>query len=183
MTAILRVVFAALCLAATSCNQLPLATSVPTPTLPPSAAASVASARPSADPVGSLVLGGDECFPPSPRTPTQTGSVGLLVGTPAAGTTTRLYIAVTPVLVSGQEWKLIVRMTGNGDLRFSASHTDGTTVTPHQLEGHTGNSSLDPLPGAEWGVFLTFPKSGCWKLAAVRGPDRADAWVLVIPPS
>jgi hypothetical protein len=138
-----------------------------------------ATATPNA--LANVVLGGEACFPPSPRIPTSAGSIGVLVGTPAPGSTVHLFVSASPVLTAAQDWKLIVRMTGLGDLHVVATHDDGTSVTPTQLESHTGSSSLDALGGSEWGVFLTFPKSGCWKLDAQRGSDHAAVWVLVLP--
>jgi len=72
-------------------------------------------------------------------------------------------------------------MTGSGDLVFSAQNTDGTKVQARMVEPHSLGSSLDVFPGSEWGVFVIFPTSGCWKLRAQRSNEYADVWVLVLP--
>ncbi len=134
----------------------------------------------SAAPSG-VVLGDVNCLPPSPRVPSPTGTIGILYGTTAPGSSAQLYIGATPVLKTGLEEKLITRMTGSGDLAVVA--TSGTTnVTPRLIDAHSLGSSYDGVfPGTEWGVFLTFPKAGCWQIHAQRGADAADVWVLVIP--
>ena len=138
-------------------------------------------APPSSSPANSIVLGGEDCLPPSPRIASPTGSLGVLLGTAPEGSPTKLFVSVTPLLSAGPEWKLIVRMTGSGDLVFSAQNTDGTKVQARMVEPHSLGSSLDVFPGSEWGVFVIFPTSGCWKLRAQRSNEYADVWVLVLP--
>ena len=105
----------------------------------------------------------------------------MLLGTPPEGSPTKLFVSVSPLLTAGTEWKFIVRMTGAGELIFTAQKSDGTHAQPRMLEPHPLGSSLDVFPGSEWGVFMTLPTDGCWKLRAQRSNEYADVWVLVLP--
>ena len=71
-----------------------------------------------------------------------------------------------PVQV-GEEVKVVVRMTGEGDLEVSATQPDGgPTEIDWGPESH-GSSSFK-RPGAEWGFGVTFTEPGCWTIALDR---------------
>ncbi len=119
------------------------------------------------------------CVPSSPRIPNATGSIGTVVGTTFTGA--QLFALMHPLIQSGSEVKIVVRMTGTGPVEMVARFTDGTQVQPRLIEPHTQGSSFD-APGDEWGVFYTFPKAGCWQLHFSRRSGTGDIWFIAAPP-
>jgi hypothetical protein len=79
-----------------------------------------------------------------------------------------------------EEVKIVWRMTGTGDLKLSARHPDGTTVTPIWGPEEHGGSNWHH-PGAEWGAGFKFPETGCWRITAQRGKDTGEVDLLVVP--
>lgn len=151
--------------------------------VPPARSALASRPAASAGSTG-LVLGGPRCLPPSPRIPSPTGVIGVLLGTAESASTTQLIAAATPLLTTDVEEKFVVRMTGDGQFDAVALDNDGVRVRPNSIVRHTGQSSFDGVfPGAEWGVLVTFPQPGCWRLHFTLSADAADIWVLVLPKS
>jgi hypothetical protein len=70
-------------------------------------------------------------------------------------------------LPAGETLKIIWRVTGNGDARFSATGPGTATVGPTWGPViHTG--STFEYPGEEWGTGFTFPAPGCWTVHVTR---------------
>jgi hypothetical protein len=82
-------------------------------------------------------------------------------------------------LTAGVPIKLVVRMTGSGDLSVDLTAPDGTSrPLDWGPEPHTG-SNYD-RPGDEWGTGFSFDAAGCWALNLKRdGGDRATFWLTV----
>lgn len=128
------------------------------------------------------IVGGPNCRPTSQLvTLLSGGGPRPLLGTPAAGTDTRAVLAFFLVPIAGVEQKMILRMNGTGALEIHAQHDDGTRIAPNGVDaGHT-SSSYDPIfPGTnEYGVLMTFPKSGCWQVHVQRTGAAADFYLVV----
>jgi hypothetical protein len=79
---------------------------------------------------------------------------------------------------SGDEIKIVWRVTGEGDLSVGFSDPLGN---PRPLvfgpERHGGSSYN--RPGEEWGTGFTFDRSGCWHIALSRGSGTADVWLKI----
>lgn len=120
-------------------------------------------------------LGLPDCAPPSPvlgqevqgTTPGSVTAFGEFQGVDAAKLT-----EATPI-------KLVVRMTGSGELAVDMTAPDGTThLIDWGPERHAA-SNYD-RPGDEWGIGFTFDAPGCWALNLQRdGADRATFWLEV----
>lgn len=86
-----------------------------------------------------------------------------------------------PPVRTGEDVKIVWRVTGSGPLRLPATGPDRRA---HPLvwgpESH-GGSSYD-RPGEEWGAGYRFTRPGCWRLRAVRGGATADVWLRVAAP-
>ncbi|MEV0234202.1 hypothetical protein [Nonomuraea sp. NPDC050786] len=89
-----------------------------------------------------------------------------------------LLFAPGPPLASGEEIKIVWRMTGEGPLRVRASLADGT---PAKLawgpEEHSGSNWQ--RPGQEWGTGFVFPRPGCWKIELTRTRGSGYVWLSV----
>jgi hypothetical protein len=71
---------------------------------------------------------------------------------------------------AGEKVKVVVRMTGAGDLQVSTIGPDGRpAAVDWGPEAHM--SSTFNRPGSEWGFGVTFAEPGCWTIAL----SRADA--------
>lgn len=128
------------------------------------------------------VLGGPNCHPPSQLVTITSGGGPLpLLGTPGPGTDTRAVLAFFLAPVAGVEQKMILRMNGTGALAIHAQHDDGTRIVANGVDSGHISSSYDPIfPGTtEYGVLMTFPKSGCWQLHVQRTDAAADFYVIV----
>jgi hypothetical protein len=120
-------------------------------------------------------LGRQGCDPPSPI-------VGQEVqGTGAASVTAfgEFQGVDAARLIEGTPIKLVVRITGSGDLSVDMTAPDGTA---HGLdwgpEEHTG-SNYD-RPGDEWGTGFSFDAPGCWALNLRRDSgDHATIWLYI----
>jgi hypothetical protein len=77
------------------------------------------------------------------------------------------------------EAKIVVRMTGSGDLTILAEGPAGATVKPvWGPEGHGGSTWT--RPGDEWGTGWNFPTAGCWTVRATRADgSTGDLNILV----
>ena len=76
-----------------------------------------------------------------------------------------------PVRV-GEEVKIVVRITGEGDLRVSPIKPDGSTATLDWGPEPHGGSTFQ-RPGQEWGFGVTFNEPGCWTIALSRTESGA----------
>jgi hypothetical protein len=77
------------------------------------------------------------------------------------------------------EWKLVWRITGEGDLEVAAVDPEGASHEPTAGPTAHGSSNFD-RPGDEWGTFFEFPTPGCWKVIARRGTTEATLTVRVV---
>jgi len=66
----------------------------------------------------------------------------------------------------GKTLKIVWRVTGSGDARFSATGP-GSTVTPAWGPEPHGGSTFQ-YPGDEWGTGFAFPAPGCWTVHVTR---------------
>jgi hypothetical protein len=90
-----------------------------------------------------------------------------------------LLMPISPLPVrTGQELKIVWRMTGSGPLRLSYTGPHGERGTLAWGPEPHGGSNYD-RPGEEWGAGYTFPTAGCWRLHAERTSGSADAWLPV----
>jgi hypothetical protein len=80
-------------------------------------------------------------------------------------------------LPAGRVSKIVWRMTGSGQMRFSATGPRGQRIAPAWSTLHYG-SNWD-RPGEEWGTGFRFPVGGCWTVRATRGTSAATATLLV----
>jgi hypothetical protein len=79
---------------------------------------------------------------------------------------------------SGQEIKVVWRMTGSGAFTFTASDSDGKTAS--LAWGPTAHSSSNwTHPGDEVGTGFTFPHRGCWDIHVARSDVSGDLWLEV----
>jgi hypothetical protein len=93
-----------------------------------------------------------------------------------------LVLSTLPIR-SGDEVKIVWRMTGRGDAAFTAFDPQGIAqplAWGPEFHGGQGASTYH-RPGAEWGVGYTFPTAGCWRLHAERVVGSADVWLTVHP--
>lgn len=79
----------------------------------------------------------------------------------------------------GEEFKLVVRITGAGEVSAAAISPDGSRHEPLRIERHA--SSNFQRPGREWGLFFEFDRRGCWQIAVERGDVRGVITMLVKP--
>lgn len=122
------------------------------------------------------VLGSAGCSPPSPVI----GSV--LQGTASSGVTAYgMLFSATPAALpaDGTTNKMVVRMTGAGELRAHLTSPDGSTRPLDWGPERHGGSTFQ-RPGEEWGVGFSFDLPGCWELDLERGQDAsATFWFMV----
>jgi hypothetical protein len=120
------------------------------------------------------------CRPPSPAKPWHPagGGTGLIEvhGTARVAELWGLVFAPVPVPV-GQEVKIVWRMTGDGPLQVSVTHSDGTPARRTFGPEEHGGSTWD-RPGQEWGTGFVFLKAGCWNLHLARTSGMGDVWLL-----
>jgi hypothetical protein len=119
---------------------------------------------------GGCTSADDRAHAPTPTTPATCTPApiardGTLKGRSDDGTAVSALIErrqTGPVQV-GEEIKVIVRMTGKGDLAVSALAPDGRQTAPEWgPEAHESSTFLGP--GAEWGFGVTFDAAGCWTI-------------------
>lgn len=81
---------------------------------------------------------------------------------------------------SGEELKIVWRMTGQGDLSVSYFAPDGRPgVLTFGPEAHGG--STFQRPGDEWGTGFSFDAAGCWRIHLERSVGSGDVWLAVTP--
>src|ERR1700736_794238 len=122
------------------------------------------SFRPSPGPTTPIaagqVLGASGCKPPSPARPWQgPGGPPELRGTVTGGELWALLDGGQLPEPKGLQVKLIWRVTGNGNLRLSASGPAGRTVQPDWGPESHGGSNLN-RPGGQRGGRVLFPRGG-----------------------
>ena len=79
---------------------------------------------------------------------------------------------------TGNQNKIVWRMTGSGNLELVAYGPDGRMVHPADVTLHEGSSWQ--RPGDEWGSVFVFPSAGCWNIHATRENLAGDVWVMVV---
>ena len=126
--------------------------------------------------LGSLGTAG--CKPPAPVHGWQ-GAAGFPeVGVDSSrGSFWALFFTPVPP-PSGQDIKVVWRMTGTGAFTFKASDADGNTVAPDWGPDAHGGSNWNHR-GDEVGTGFTFPHAGCWNIHVARSDVAADLWVEV----
>jgi hypothetical protein len=101
-------------------------------------------------------------------TPKPIDGAGVLEGDSASGTSVwaLLFRNDGPVR-AGEQVKIVVRMTGAGDLEVTPIEPDGSTATLDWGPEPHGGSTFQ-RPGDEWGIGVTFTEPGCWTIALRR---------------
>lgn len=80
---------------------------------------------------------------------------------------------------TGDELKIVWRMTGQGELSVTYESPDGApAVLTFGPVAHTG-SSYD-RPGDEWGTGFKFDEPGCWHIHLERTEGMGDVWIEVV---
>ena len=109
--------------------------------------------------------------PVSPRSPrdhalqglTEVGTIWALCGAPRAD----------------ENYKIVVRATGEGELSAVAVGPTGDRLEPEAIVAHTASNF--ERPGDEWGVFFTFDRPGCWRIDLSRIELRGSITLQVRP--
>jgi hypothetical protein len=81
---------------------------------------------------------------------------------------------------TGDDVKIVWRMTGSGSMRVRAV-SPGGRVAPLAWGPDLHGGSTYHRPGEEWGVGYRFTVPGCWRLHAQRDDGEANAWLYVAP--
>jgi hypothetical protein len=130
-------------------------------------------------------------FPPSGATapPTRRCSTPSLFGTSARpnevhGTSSRGQLwglALGPGHIpphSGDELKIVWRMTGTGPLHITVTSPNGKRQPlVFGPEAHTVSNYH--RPGDEWGTGIRFSAPGCWHIKLTRNATSGDVWLNV----
>lgn len=82
---------------------------------------------------------------------------------------------------TGEQVKVVWRLSGTGDPTAVAVGPSGVVVEPDDLVRH-GGSNWD-RPGDEWGTIWTFDQAGCWELRVTRDQGFASLQVEVSDPA
>ena len=91
-----------------------------------------------------------------------------------------LFLPNPPPIMSGQETKIVWRMTGQGALTIFAENADGRRVDPVWGPEEHGGSNWQ-RPGDEWGTGFIFPTPGCWRIVAARTVGKGEVWFEIAP--
>lgn len=70
----------------------------------------------------------------------------------------------------GEDFKIVVRATGSGQLSAVAISPTGSRHKPIAAKEHS--ISNFNRPGDEWGLFFTFDRPGCWRIHVSRAGLR-----------
>jgi hypothetical protein len=136
-----------------------------------SATASTTAGLPLAEFAGQPA-GGPDCQPASPIAGAE------VMGTAPGGSLYGLLFAgEPPVVVAGQQVKIVWRMTGTGALTASAHSGDTAAQLTFGPEAHGGSNYV--RPGDEWGTGWIFPTPGCWDVHLARGTLDGHVWLQV----
>ncbi len=79
---------------------------------------------------------------------------------------------------SGDELKIVWRMTGTGPLHVTFTAPDGRR-RPLALGPAAHASSDYHRPGDEWGTGFRFSAAGCWHINLTRSTTSGDVWLNV----
>jgi hypothetical protein len=79
---------------------------------------------------------------------------------------------------SGDELKIVWRMTGRGPLRVAFTAPDGRR-RPLVFGPEFHTTSDYHRPGEEWGTGFRFSAPGCWHIKLTRGTTSGDVWLNV----
>lgn len=71
-----------------------------------------------------------------------------------------------PEIRAGEQTKIAWRVTGTGDVRFSATGPGPEQSPVWGPEEHGGSTFR--YPGDEWGTGFVFPAPGCWTVHVTR---------------
>ena len=116
------------------------------------------------------------CAPPSPIT---RGSIGPEVQGKVTGSGELWGMLQGPVPIPAKvDFKIVWRMTGNGDLTLRATGPGGAQLSPKEGPTEHGLSNWDK-PGDEWGSSFNFPAAGCWDIHASRDDISGDVLLMV----
>jgi hypothetical protein len=81
--------------------------------------------------------------------------------------------------VTGEDIKIVWRMTGSGNFSVEAVHEEGELAELTFGPDHHTESNWQ-RPGEEWGTGFIFPKAGCWDLHARReGGKSGHVWLVI----
>lgn len=81
---------------------------------------------------------------------------------------------------SGDDLKIVWRMTGTGPLRVTLIAPDGRRrPLVFGPEAHTVSNYH--RPGDEWGTGFRFSSPGCWHIKLTRTTTSGDVWLTVRP--
>lgn len=90
-----------------------------------------------------------------------------------------LIMSTTGIPVTAKhEVKIVWRMTGSGEVHFTAYSLNGRQVAPIWGPDEHGGSNWN-RPGEEWGTGFNFPVNGCWDIHVTRDGAAGDVWLDV----
>jgi hypothetical protein len=103
-----------------------------------------------------------------------------VIGVATDATIYGLLFPTSPLPIrTGDELKIVWRMTGHGDLSVTYESPDGDPASlTFGPEAH-GGSSYD-RPGDEWGTGFKFDEPGCWHIHLERTEGVGDVWIEVV---
>jgi hypothetical protein len=84
-----------------------------------------------------------------------------------------------PPAATNTDLKIVLRMTGSGQLHVKAIGPAGQQERPRWVEKHGGSNWN--RPGDEWGTGWRLPTAGCWRLHATRKHVTGNVWLTVMP--
>jgi hypothetical protein len=79
---------------------------------------------------------------------------------------------------SGEQLKIVWRMTGSGPLTVAVVAPDGR-ARPLVFGPEPHSTSSYHRPGDEWGTGFLFDRAGCWHISLTRADTSADVWLDV----
>jgi hypothetical protein len=83
-------------------------------------------------------------------------------------------------LEAGRELKIVFRLTGGQDVTVTATGPAEKVILPvWGPEWHSGSNFN--YPGAEFGVGLTFPTDGCWRVRVVNESGVGELALQIAP--
>lgn len=83
-----------------------------------------------------------------------------------------------PPWSTGDEVKVVWRVSGSGDLDAIGIGPDGQELSPSWGPNRHTGSSWD-RPGDEWGLAFKLNAPGCWEIRVTRSEGSASLWVDV----
>lgn len=123
------------------------------------------------------VLGAEGCDPISPIVDAEVQGTPTTPGESAYGEFQG--VSPLPLRADSEGVKLVVRVTGSGDLGVLLSDPTGVE-RPLAWGPQAHTASNYERPGDEWGLGFAFDQPGCWQLALNRGSESiASFWLDV----